>query len=666
MKKYLVFIPLILFTVLFVLLVSPSQPIYAATSIPTYDRGLNLFGGWQSGWGGTNTFANASQLDYYKSKGLNTFRVPILWEALQPTLNGPFDAAYLAQMDQLVANAQARSQKIEFTIINQGQRPANGGQPFNSSSVPTSAFVQFWQRMATHYLNVPTVYAYGLANEPWHAYQWPIVAQAAINGIRAIDANKLIIASPLDAQPFRYTSFAGYTGANIAYEAHVYADVCNDPSGWGQYSGTYESNCAYPNVMVDRVKPFVTWCEANNKQCSVTEYGVPGGWSSGDATTTYGAPNTDSRWLTVLDNLLSYLDVHHMSGMYWNAGPYGDVNSVEPAQGMDRPQMNILVQHLGTIAPHYVSAGSLVYNDDFTVPFDPTKYNTCYAWACSAGWNGELERYTTSQVTTHNGVLDLQAAKQDITAHNVLYHYVSGMVTTADHFSFQYGYTEIRFQLPKGQGFWPALWMLAQNGQPITELDMLEVLGNDTSTIHMGVHYADSNNKNAHSGTQYTGSDLSSGWHTIGVDWQADHITWYLDGVQRHIETNSVYIPHTPMYIIANLAVGGTWPGNPDSTTPFPSSMLLDYIRVYSTMPVNQPTQTPVPPTATATVQATNSPSPTVTPVVPTVTPTATSVPVTPTVTPVPSAIVLPTEGCIDYTVPSPTGYTETLHICRK
>ena len=76
--------------------------------------------------------------------------------------------------------------------------------------------------------------------------------------------------------------------------------------------------------------------------------------------------------------------------------------------------------------------------------------------------------------------------------------------------------------------------------------------------------------------------DFAAGWHTIGLNWQPDSLTWYVDGIQRRSQfTNAAAIPHMPMYVILNLAVGGTWPGYPDATTPFPSTFQVDWLRVW-------------------------------------------------------------------------------------
>ena len=238
------------------------------------------------------------------------------------------------------------------------------------------------------------------------------------------------------------------------------------------------------------------------------------------------------------------------------------------------------------------------YVDEFHGLSSLAHYNDCYRWACAGGWNGELERYVPNAVAINNGTLDLQASKCTVSAHGITYAYCSGMVTTADKFSFLYGYAEARVLLPAGQGLWPAFWMLAQNGQSTTELDIMEVLGNDPSTINVGSHWLASGH-HKHHGAAVKAADLSSGYHTVAVDWEADHMTFYEDGNVLWTTTDTAAIPHTAMYLIFNLAVGGNWPGSPNSSTSFPANFLIDWVHVYQHPNTGVPTPTPIVPTPT-------------------------------------------------------------------
>ena len=134
-------------------------------------------------------------------------------------------------------------------------------------------------------------------------------------------------------------------------------------------------------------------------------------------------------------------------------------------------------------------------------------------------------------------------------------------------------------QLPKGQGFWPAFWLLPASGAWPPEIDIMEVFGQEPTTIHPTMHSMSTGTRVATGGAHKV-ADLSAGFHTFGLNWAADYITWYVDGSEVMRAPTPPDL-HSPMYMIANLAVGGYWPGSVNSTTPFPSSFKIDYIRVY-------------------------------------------------------------------------------------
>ncbi len=217
------------------------------------------------------------------------------------------------------------------------------------------------------------------------------------------------------------------------------------------------------------------------------------------------------------------------------------------------------------------SGWTLVFEDHFSgTSLDRNKWRTDY-WN---GGNGELQEYVNDN--SHNNylvkdnILSLVARRESYNGKS----YTSGVVSTNERFSQKYGYFEIRAQLPHGKGLWSAFWLMPDpNGWP-PEIDILEHLGYD-NTIYMTYHFSGGQRQGTYS------TDCSSGYHVYGVDWRSDHISWYVDGVERYRYTDRTKIPTQNMFILANLAVGGSWPGNPDSSTPFPSAMKIDYIRVW-------------------------------------------------------------------------------------
>jgi beta-glucanase (GH16 family) len=223
----------------------------------------------------------------------------------------------------------------------------------------------------------------------------------------------------------------------------------------------------------------------------------------------------------------------------------------------------------------------LVFSDEFNGhELDTTKWNTCYPWVedggCTNSGNNELEWYQPDEVSVQDGLLRLRAQDRSVKEG---FPYTSGMVTSHRKFSFQYGYVEARFKVPAGQGMWPALWLLPENEQWPPEIDILEVLGNAPSTIYTTLHYTTNGTDHYSSGSSWRGYDFSAGFHTIGLLWEPHLIAWIIDGVERFSVTDNV--PQEPFYFLANLAVGGNWPGSPNASTVFPGYFEIDFIRIY-------------------------------------------------------------------------------------
>lgn len=178
--------------------------------------------------------------------------------------------------------------------------------------------------------------------------------------------------------------------------------------------------------------------------------------------------------------------------------------------------------------------------------------------------------------------------------------YTSGRISTQNLKTFTYGRFEVRAKVPNGQGYLPAFWLMANDenvyGQwpRCGEIDCMEVMGQDTNKLYGTIHYG---NPHAESQGTYTiedGPSFSDDFHTFTCDWEPGKITWYVDGIKYHEESNwhsttegqgTLTYPapfDQPFYIILNLAVGGSWVGNPNETTNFKNNpFVVDYVRVY-------------------------------------------------------------------------------------
>ncbi len=170
----------------------------------------------------------------------------------------------------------------------------------------------------------------------------------------------------------------------------------------------------------------------------------------------------------------------------------------------------------------------------------------------------------------------------------------SGLLTTETTHQQQYGYFEIRARMPKpGPGLWSAFWLLAGHKQWPPEIDILEVSGKRAAELHTNFLTRTATGSVKGNGLPInTGVDLSADFHTYGLRWTADDLTWYFDGTEvRRAPTPDDM--HTPMYLLVNLAIGdpkddpGGWIGLPDATTPFPACLAVDYLRCWTEEPVD-------------------------------------------------------------------------------
>jgi len=265
-----------------------------------------------------------------------------------------------------------------------------------------------------------------------------------------------------------------------------------------------------------------------------------------------------------------------------------------------------------SFAPN-IPSGTLVWSDEFNNATGANAAPNPAVWTYdtgASGWgNEELEDYcgwnsSNSPCTTAapnayvgtDGYLHIVAEQPSADV------YTSARLKTQGLFSFQYGRVEFRAQVPEAQGLWPAAWSMGNNiatvGWPdCGEMDVMERINAAASpdwnagSIH-GPGFTGGN-----IGTDYyfpAGQTAGSAFHTYGMIWTKDSVQYYIDG------TTNVYASYTPSslnglsgaswpfdggqsnFIILNLAVGGSWPGSPNASTPFPAEMLVDYVRIYT------------------------------------------------------------------------------------
>jgi beta-glucanase (GH16 family) len=244
----------------------------------------------------------------------------------------------------------------------------------------------------------------------------------------------------------------------------------------------------------------------------------------------------------------------------------------------------LIVSLIPNVNAHADTTWNLVWSDEFNGSGINTSNWVFDTGTGSGGWgNNELEYYTNrpENARIENGNLLIEARKEAYGGMG----YTSARMKTKGLRQFTYGKIEARMKLPKGQGIWPAFWMLGSNidqvGWPkCGELDIMENVNNG-SNIYGTIHW----DKSGHQ--YYTGQSSTidvTQYHVYSVEWDASSIKWFVDGVkywEANITINDTEEFHRPFFILLNLAVGGQWPGSPDGTTEFPAKMYVDYVRVY-------------------------------------------------------------------------------------
>jgi endoglucanase len=276
-------------------------------------------------------------IDYFSTKGMNTIRVPFLWERLQPQLDGDLDAAESRRLEDVVRYAASKGLYVILDVHNYAYYRQ---KVIGSPEVPVNALADLWRRLAPQFKGNSKV-GFGLMNEPkgLATETWLAAANAAIAEIRHSGANNLI-----------FVPGNGWTGAhswlsrgygtpnadvmlgvvdpsdNYVYEVHQYLD--------SNYSGTHPE-CRNETVGATTLKAFTEWLQQHKKRGFLGEFGA----------------GADSTCLAALDGMLKFMEDNHevwTGWTYWAAGAWPPTyfTSVQPVNGADRPQMSVLLNHL--------------------------------------------------------------------------------------------------------------------------------------------------------------------------------------------------------------------------------------------------------------------------------------------------------------------------------
>ena len=252
---------------------------------------------------------------------------------------------------------------------------------------------------------------------------------------------------------------------------------------------------------------------------------------------------------------------------------------------------------------------TLIWQDEFDAGLDPANWTFELGdgtdYGLPPGWgNNERQRYTSSQNNVlvrldedGNSVLSITARDEPGD-----HQYSSAKLTTQGRQTFRFGRIEARLKVPEGKGLWPAFWLLGENITEVDwpgcgEIDIMEVIGHAPSVVHCSAHYTNGENKlESNTNNLDAGVNLSDDYHVYRLDWTPAQLTFSLDGqvvntVPIEEDMKEFLRPH---YLIFNVAVGGNWPGDPDASTDFPQSMLIDWVRVYAQDDLNAPAIPPL------------------------------------------------------------------------
>ena len=245
------------------------------------------------------------------------------------------------------------------------------------------------------------------------------------------------------------------------------------------------------------------------------------------------------------------------------------------------------------------SRWKLIWSDEFNGP-DGSRPDES-KWKFEVGGNGwgneELEYYTSRAENSfvQGGNLVIRALKETFTGpDHVTRGYTSARMTTQGLFDQAYGRFEARIKIPRGEGLWPAFWLLGNDfgkiGWPANgEIDIMENIGKQPFSIHGSMHGPGYSGDHGLT-SEYKlpgGAHFFDDFHLFAIEWEPNIVRFYVDEDLYATFTPSLLPAGTkwvfdhPFFIILNVAVGGHWPGPPDSTTVFPQAMLVDYVRVY-------------------------------------------------------------------------------------
>ncbi len=323
--------------------------------------------------------------------------------------------------------------------------------------------------------------------------------------------------------------------------------------------------------------------------------GLPKAVNGSELKSPANAPESVTYQIDVLeeDQLVIYVQAGGNTHWTFRLRPWSEK---EPAQTVDVFEDWTVPTLAGAESPTAYDGYDLLFADEFDgTELDEANWSFDIGTGNSGWGNNESQFYTDRNVLVRDGVLTIRARSEDLAGRS----YTSSRIKSQGRFDFQYGRVDVRAALPKGQGLWPAIWMLGANftevGWPMCgEIDIMELVGNNDQRAYGTVHWNNGGVSAPYSPAMFGKAfDLESGsffgeYHVFSLIWTADKLAWLVDDEVYHemaLDDSANLAPfRKSFFLIMNVAVGGNWPGYPDPANDdvvFPQEMIVDYIRIF-------------------------------------------------------------------------------------
>ena len=587
----------------------------SATRLARLSHGVNM-----SVWfrGGYKQSYGEEDMKLLRSIGVHHLRLPVSADLLfDETSPDRLDTANLKRLDQIIALASKEKLGIVVALFDVSPR-------LWTSPAFATKFATFWQTLAAHLSATDPDYVFlETANEPavetaekWNPIQADMLAamrKGAPRHTLIADANLRVVEQEW-TQVGALEKIVPVSDPNIVYNFHFYEPVAftrqGETAGWEKlrhfHDVPFPSSPAavapvLPKIDADGrsevefygsnnwdaakveglIKRTADWAAAYKVHLTCNEFGVR---------RPVAPPSDRLTWLSLTRTLL---EKYGIGWAVWDYdGDFGLALEKDGKRAIDAQTARALGFQVESGVQHFASVQkpnenlpivdpikkgyALSWSDEFNgSKLDTTKWIDSYPDNNRTHSNGEQQYYATDGYAVSDGVLKLKAQKRTMGG----MPYTSGMIASYGKFAQKYGWFEIRMKFPKGKGMWPAFWLLPETKAWPPEIDILEILGHEPNKVYLTNHWKPVDGVHDGKGDSYTGPDFSADFHTFALEWTPTELVWYVDSKERY--RTDRHIPQEPMYVIANLAVGGDWPGLPDAATVFPASMDIDYIRVY-------------------------------------------------------------------------------------